>query len=237
MIKLKVMIEQKHSIGWVTFLLSWVAGFCDTATFVEGDSIFSAHVTGNFIVFAAQVSSGAGNADSWIKLITFPVFVLAVMAGGWLVEKTNHKYKILLTEGLLLIICGLIGIFFSFKPGPMEKVYLYLIVMATVFALGLQNAFGKLFAKETHGPTTMMTGNVTQASLDLGSLIRKGWRKEEVSLLSFKKQIITIGGFLTGCIAGAILARWLGISSIIIPGVAIVICYLQGIATTAKPEQ
>ena len=46
--------------------------------------------------------------------------------------------------------------------------------MLTVFALALQNTFGRLFPKETHGPTTMMTGNVTQASLDLGNLLFKG---------------------------------------------------------------
>src|SRR5437868_3059679 len=104
------MTEQKHNIHWVTFLLAWVAGFCDTATYVSGDAIFSAHVTGNFIVFAAQISSGGGTIAAWLKLLTFPAFVLAVMTGGWMVEKTQKKYTILLVEGGVLLICGICAI-------------------------------------------------------------------------------------------------------------------------------
>lgn len=81
---------------------------------------------------------------------------------------------------------------------------MYAVVMATVFAMGLQNAFGKLYAKETYGPTTMMTGNVTQASLDFGNLLKNGF-KDPDAIISLKKQMITIFGFLTGCFLGALL--------------------------------
>jgi len=231
------MIEQRHSINWVTFLFAWVAGFCDTATFVSGDAIFSAHVTGNFVVFAAQVSAGSSSATSWIKLLSFPIFVLAVMSGGWLVERTQRKYRILLTEGILLLICGITAILLPMLSGIEEKLSMYLIVMTAVFAMGLQNAFGKLFAKETYGPTTMMTGNVTQASLDLGNLLRKGRKGDGGSWMSLQKQLITIGGFLAGCVLGAVLAKWLGLSAILIPGVAIIICYLQGESAAHKWEE
>ncbi|MBV8253324.1 MAG: DUF1275 domain-containing protein [Chitinophaga sp.] len=230
------MTEQKHSINWVTFLLAWVAGYCDTATFVSGDSIFSAHVTGNFIVFAAQVSSGNTSATAWIKLITFPIFVIAVMIGGWLVEKSPKKYRILLVEGLILLFCGLAAFLLPIFTTWEEKLVTYLIVMVTVLGMGLQNAFGKLFAKETHGPTTMMTGNVTQAALDLGNIIRKGISGNEISLSSLNKQFVTIGGFLAGCFIGALLSRWVGLSALMIPGVAIVACYLQGEASALKSE-
>lgn len=221
------MIEKHHSMNWVTFLLAWVAGFCDTATFVEGDSIFSAHVTGNFIVFAAQIASGGHQITSWIKLLTFPIFVVAVMVGGWLVERSQRKHKILYTEGIILIIGGIAAILLPMLKGIDQEVITYLIIMTTVFGMGFQNAFGKLFVKETFGPTTMMTGNVTQAALDLGYVIQKGRISDALSWSSFKKQSITICGFLAGCVFGALLSQWLGLSTIIIPGVAIVICYLQ----------
>lgn len=230
------MTEQKHSINWVTFLLASVAGYCDTATFVSGDSIFSAHVTGNFIVFAAQISAGSGSATAWIKLITFPVFVIAVMAGGWLAEKSEKKYRLLLVEGIILIACGMAAFFLPIFTSLEEKMMTYFIVMVTVLGMGLQNAFGKLFAKETHGPTTMMTGNVTQAALDLGNILRKGSIGSELSVASLKKQTVTIGGFLAGCIIGALLSRWVGLSAMIIPGVAIVVCYLQGETSAQKSE-
>lgn len=229
------MNEQKHSINWVTFLLAWVAGYADTVTFVSGDSIFSAHVTGNFIVFAAQVSADSTNSMSWIKLITFPVFVLAVMFGGWLVDKTQRKYKILLAEGVILLACGIAAIMLPMWNAMEERLITYLIVMATVLAMGLQNAFGKLFAKETYGPTTMMTGNVTQAALDLGNALRKAGPDNEASRFSLRKQGVILGGFLVGCVVGALLSRWIGLSSMIFPGLAIVICYFQG--NTAQEDK
>ena len=73
-------MKAQRQINTFTLLLAAVAGFCDTATFVSGDSIFSAHVTGNFIVFAAQVIVGT-EENAWIKLVTFPVFIIAVIIG------------------------------------------------------------------------------------------------------------------------------------------------------------
>jgi uncharacterized membrane protein YoaK (UPF0700 family) len=212
-------------ISWVTFLLASVAGFCDTATFVAGDSIFSAHVTGNFIVFAAQVSSENNSLESWIKLLSFPVFILAVMTGGWLVERSHHKYRLLLVEGIILTISGIAALLFPVLKGLDKNMFIYIIVMTTVFGMGLQNAFGKLFARETLGPTTMMTGNVTQASLDLSHLIWKWRTGDEIAWNSFKKQLIVIGGFLFGCVTGAVLTQWLSLSSIMIPGCCILVCY------------
>jgi uncharacterized membrane protein YoaK (UPF0700 family) len=217
---------RQHSINWVTFLLAWVAGFCDTATFVGGNSIFSAHVTGNFILFAAQVVSENNHAASWLKLLSLPVFIVAVIVGGWIAERSQRKYKILYSEGIILMICGIAAILLPMVKGIDEKVIIYLIVMTTVLGMGLQNAFGKLYAKETLGPTTMMTGNVTQASLDLGHLIRKGIMVDEQTWMSFKKQLLTISGFLAGCIIGGALSKWVGLGALIIPGAAIVVCYL-----------
>ncbi|OQP42975.1 hypothetical protein A4H97_12555 [Niastella yeongjuensis] len=213
-------------INWVTFLLAWVAGFCDTATFIAGDSIFSAHVTGNFIVFAAQVVSDSHTVESWVKVLTFPVFVMAVMTGGWLAERSPGKYKLLFIEGLVLTISGIMALVSPLLKTIDQNLLSYVIVMIAVFGMGLQNAFGKLFAKETHGPTTMMTGNVTQASLDLGRLIWNWGTGDGTVWSSFKKQLVVIGGFLAGCLLGAVLAKWIGLSAIVIPGLATVVCYV-----------
>jgi uncharacterized membrane protein YoaK (UPF0700 family) len=59
-----------------------------------------------------------------------------------------------------------------------------------------------LFSKETHGPTTMITGNVTQAALDLGSLFRLKF-SDASAKLSLKKNLVTVGCFLAGFLLGA----------------------------------
>lgn len=214
-------MKAQRQINTFTLLLAAVAGFCDTATFVSGDSIFSAHVTGNFIVFAAQVIVGT-EENAWIKLVTFPVFIIAVIIGGWIAEKSNSRYFILMIEGILLLLCGIVAALYSVVLQH-NNATLYCIVMMVVVAMGLQNAFGKLYAKETHGPTTMMTGNVTQASLDLGSLIRIGVGIEPSA--SLRKQFYLIGGFLLGCLMGAMMSKLIGLVSIFIPAIVILICY------------
>ena len=215
-------METQKNIWYVTLLLTIIAGYCDTVTFVAADSIFSAHVTGNFIVFAYQIIKGS-DIHAWIKLLTFPIFIFAVIVGGRIALKSINHYTILFWEGVILIVTGIASYIFGYF-GIFSQWAMYTVAMTTVFAMGLQNAFGKLYAKETHGPTTMMTGNVTQASLDLGNLIKNGL-KDADTLLSFKKQLVTILGFLAGCFLGAIAGKYFGLGTLVIPGIAIVVCY------------
>jgi len=212
------MIESQHKILYLTLLLAVSAGFCDTVTFVAADNTFSAHVTGNFIVFAYQLIIGA-DAGAWIKLMTFPVFVLAVMAGGRLARNEARRYTLLMVEGLLLIMAALAAYLLHETMALLTDVVAYSVVMIIVFAMGLQNAFGRLFAKETLGPTTIMTGNVTQAALDLGNVWLGQTTARETAGASLRKQVVIIGGFLAGCLLGAIVAGRLGLESVVIPGV------------------
>jgi uncharacterized membrane protein YoaK (UPF0700 family) len=217
-----MVMENQKSIWFVTFMLAAVAGYCDIVTFISAGSIFSAHVTGNFITFAYQIVKGS-NAQAWIKLLTFPVFVISVIIGGRIAAQSVNRYKLLLIEGILLLLSGVISEACIRVPGLVWETYV--VVMMVVFAMGLQNAFGKLYAKETYGPTTMMTGNVTQASLDLGSAISSKF-KDAISMQSLKKQSVAIIGFLIGCLSGALLAKSFGLSVILLPGAGMIICYL-----------
>jgi uncharacterized membrane protein YoaK (UPF0700 family) len=212
-----------QNVWLITLLLSFIAGYCDTATFVAADHIFSAHVTGNFIVFAYQLVNHA-DAYSWVKLITLPVFIISVISGGWITSKTSDRYLLLLSEGGLLTFSGLATLAYQMSAHPVWM--MYAVVMVVVFAMGLQNAFGKLFSKETHGPTTMMTGNVTQAALDIGSLFRAKFRDASVRL-SLKKNLATVGGFLAGCLFGAVLAKRFGLSVAMLPGILLVLYYVS----------
>ena len=213
---------QKSNIAFVTLLLAAIAGFCDTTTFVAAKEIFSAHVTGNFIVFAYEIVKG-GDASALLKLITFPVFIMAVIAGGEIANQTRKKYLLLFIQGILLLFTGLAvyalqrtGIYFEGWP-------MYTSTMFIVFAMGLQNAFGKLFAKETYGPTTMMTGNVTQASLDIGDIMNVSSPHHNEASASLRKQTVTIVGFLIGCLLGAIMGKSIGLVAVCLPGITLIV--------------
>jgi uncharacterized membrane protein YoaK (UPF0700 family) len=164
------------------------------------------------------------DGHAWIKLLTFPVFVISVITGGLIAARSFNHYKLLLSEGIILVLGGIISEVFIRRTGLTWETYV--VVSMIVFAMGLQNAFGKLYAKETFGPTTMMTGNVTQASLDLDNSIRSAF-KDATSVLNLKGQSLTIGSFLFGCLAGALMAKNFGLSVIILPGAGIIIYYFS----------
>ena len=217
------MEEKQNNIWFVTLVLTIIAGFCDEITFVAADKIFSAHVTGNFIVFAYQMIKGS-DGDAWIKLLTFPIFMLSVMAGGWISARFSNRHFLLLCEGIILLLGGAIAYSLGYIDNGEITWPMYLVTMIVVFAMGLQNAFGKLFVKETYGPTTMMTGNVTQFALDIRSFCNSGFKNADF-LSGIKKGLITLGGFLIGCLLGAWIGQLFGLVGVVLPGVAMIICY------------
>jgi uncharacterized membrane protein YoaK (UPF0700 family) len=202
-------LEIETRIKHLSVLLTLVAGFCDTVTFVAADSLFSAHVTGNFIVFAYDIVHHV-DAHAWTKLVSFPVFVAAVVAGRWIGARAPSRYALLLWEAGLLLVAGLL-VLAMLVLHDRTVFLMQLAAMLVVFAMGLQNAFGRLFAKETYSPTTVMTGNVTQATLDAVAWLRAPAAPAEQGA-ALRKQLLVLGTFLVGCLAGAIAAKLAGLS-------------------------
>ncbi|WP_427873606.1 DUF1275 family protein [Flavobacterium sp. MMS24-S5] len=116
-------IQQKN-IWYVTLLLTIIAGYCDTVTFVAADSIFSAHVTGNFIVFAYQIVKGS-DLHAWVKLLTFPVFIIAVITGGRIALKATNRYTILFWEGIILVLSGIASYVFGYLQNFEQSDHVY----------------------------------------------------------------------------------------------------------------
>jgi uncharacterized membrane protein YoaK (UPF0700 family) len=204
---------------FTSIILSFVAGYADTSTFVGADGLFSAHVTGNFVIFAYDIVTNQ-IAGSWIKLIAFPVFILAVFISTLIIDHVNDDKRavnrLIILEGFLLIIAGLISWFYRYEnKAPILK---DLIPMFVVFALGLQNACGRFFAKEVLAPTTVMTGNVTQLIIDLtGYLKNKDLEKQNLKVRVVHAMYVILP-FLIGCISGGLITRTVGLVSAVFIG-------------------
>lgn len=207
-------MDSTNSIRTFSLLLTFVAGFCDTVTFVAADELFSAHVTGNFIVLAYDLVNHT-DTQAWLKLLTFPVFIIAVMSGRWISKQLPATYILIRIEGALLVSCGVLAFALSGTNSPW---LLNGISMLIVFALGHQNAFGKLYGQQTYGPTTVMTGTVTQAALDIADLVYPS-QVDSGKRESLKKQSVMIVGFLTGCLLGALAAKLAGLGVVLFAGV------------------
>jgi uncharacterized membrane protein YoaK (UPF0700 family) len=59
-------------------LLSFTAGYVDTAGFLALQGLFTAHVTGNFVTLGASLALGTSGAVA--KLLALPVFCAVVIA-------------------------------------------------------------------------------------------------------------------------------------------------------------
>ncbi|MDN3582396.1 YoaK family protein [Mucilaginibacter flavus] len=206
-------METEKLIRNTTLLLCFVAGYCDTLTFVAAGEIFSAHVTGNFIVFAYDLIKHT-DTKAWQKLLTFPVFIMAIMLSGRIAKRWSNMYTLLLLEALLLLVSGLIAL--ALHPVNVTSWIVQLIVLLIVAAMAFQNTFGKLYGKATYGITTVMTGNVTQFSLDLVACITNKTADAAI-WASLKKQTTLIVGFLVGCLAGALMGKQIGLTAILLP--------------------
>ena len=113
--------------------LTFIAGFVDTATFVSAKGLFAAHVTGNFVLFGAALANGFRTED-YVKLMTFPVFIVAVAIGA-VIYSTSKKISIIFWLQALLLIS--VGSIVQFAP---NAVPLSLLVLTLVMAMGLQNS-------------------------------------------------------------------------------------------------
>jgi uncharacterized membrane protein YoaK (UPF0700 family) len=101
-----------------------------------------------------------------------------------------------------------------------DNVFIFCLALIVVAAMGLQNAFGKLYPHTTYSVTTIMTGNVTQFTLELMQYLRA---KNPLAGLaqSLRNQGLIIGSFFLGCTVGGVLSHFFGLSSIILPGIMV----------------
>jgi uncharacterized membrane protein YoaK (UPF0700 family) len=190
-----------------SLLLTFIAGFTDATTFVAADKLFSAHVTGNFIVLAYDLLQGA-DRSAYNKLLTFPVFVAAVMlAARW--DGKGRPGPLLRIEGGLLLLAAAMALLLH---------WVFPAAMIVVAAMGIQNAIGRLYPGYTWAVTTVMTGNVTLAAVSFVQGL--AGRPRDAGKLSAGRRILAmIGIFFTGCLCGGFLAARLGLAVVAVPGV------------------
>jgi uncharacterized membrane protein YoaK (UPF0700 family) len=199
--------------------LGFVAGFADASTFVGADGVFCAHVTGNFVVLAADLALRA-RADEWLKLSTFPVFTLAVVGATWLYRRTHVRLgpatarRLLLVKAVLIGGAAIVGVAArSNVAGPARSA----IVALLVTAMGIQNALHRLNPAPLAAMTTVMTGNVTQW-LTESVMAGAPPDREKHRLLG-----VVIGSFAVGCAAGAWGVVWLGFGVLIVPAAVVLL--------------
>jgi uncharacterized membrane protein YoaK (UPF0700 family) len=203
----------------IAALLSFNGGFVDTAGFLGLQGLFTAHVTGNFVTLAATVVMGTHGVIA--KLIALPEFILIValarVAGAALRARALPALPILLVAK----VCFLLAFFIlavALGPFPDSDAPLALLTgFAGIAAMAIQNAVQRVHFASIP-PTTLMTGNTTQAVLDAVDLIR-GVEGDNAPAVRarFARTVRGILWFAGGCAVAAALYYWVGFWCLAVP--------------------
>jgi uncharacterized membrane protein YoaK (UPF0700 family) len=200
-------------------LLSFNGGFVDTAGFLGLQGLFTAHVTGNFVTLAATLVFGTHGVIA--KIIALPEFVVVValvrLLGAALRAGRLPDLRILLwTKTALLAV--FFGLAVRFGPFPDSDAPAALLTgFSAIAAMAIQNAvhrvhFGALPA------TTLVTGNTTQATLDVVDLF-SGEAGDQVAAVRVRllRTLCAIAAFAIGCAAAAVLYGLFGFWCLAVP--------------------
>ena len=200
-------------------LLALVAGFCDTATFIHMGGVFSAHVTGNFVLFAAALAQGV-QGDDYLKIMTFPVFIcgvaIAMLIAGRKTSPQRKVKRILLMMTLLLLVAATFALTGNREsPGVQLGSDDVLITMLVVTAMAMQNSIHR-FIK---GPmTTVMTGTVMNTTARFfGRHVLHIEADPQQAPAPQGKPLMMIATFALGCVIAGFLTVKFGLASIIVP--------------------
>jgi uncharacterized membrane protein YoaK (UPF0700 family) len=157
----------------VPVLLSFLAGYVDSCTFLALFGLFVAQVTGSFVVVGTQFVARQDGAA--VKLSAIPVFFLAALATTVLVRHGGRRAlpTCLAIEAALL--AGLMACWLGWGPfGDPDAPSVLAASLFGLAAMGVQSALVRLVAKGFPS-TNVMTMNTTQLAIDTAELAMT-WR-------------------------------------------------------------
>ncbi|MCU6432767.1 DUF1275 domain-containing protein [Undibacterium sp. Jales W-56] len=158
--------------------LGFLAGYVDTLGFVALFGLFTAHVTGNFVLIGAglsQMSRAAGAGSLLIKFLAFPAFISGVVVARLFITAMGRRQRPVLQLAMLLQLTFLVGfMLLGLLASPIGAVQTPLAISAGMLgaiAMGVHSANARLLMPQL-APTSLMTGNVTQIVIDAVDIAR-----------------------------------------------------------------
>lgn len=224
-------------------ILAAVAGFVDTLSFVALFGLFTAHVTGNFVLIGAGVA-GFGQGIL-LKLSVFPAFVCGVVASSLIARALSGRpawqgTRVLHAVQAVLLLGFCAAGVWATPVTQSDSLPVLLAGIVGTFAMGVQNAHPRVIAR-AGVPNTVMTGNVTQAILDVVDMLSAGTADSvrATARARFAKMLPAIVAFALGAICGALGFRHVGFWALLVPaGALAVLAACAGMsARTVTQEQ
>jgi uncharacterized membrane protein YoaK (UPF0700 family) len=197
--------------------MGFLAGYVDTLGFTALFGLFTAHVTGNFVLIAVSLAD-TRQTPSLLKLLAFPAFILGVAAARLLVAgcerrgmaATKPAYLLQLVLLVGFMVCGLLAEPAGSIAGPLAMAG----GLLGAAAMGAHSAASKLLLTNL-APTSMMTGNVTQLVIDTVDRLRGA--ADDATRARCAKFFWPVLAFALGCGAAAFAYLAVGFAALAVP--------------------
>lgn len=205
--------------GWIAPALAFVAGAVDTAGFIVLGGIFCAHVTGNFVLLGAMLNAG-DHSLLIAKLAVLPIFVAGVAVAWWMTQtRVGRSAATLAAVEAGLLACASAAS--AIHAGATSESPLWWTQLASaVCAMGWHSVLSRSLRLPM---TNVMTGNVTQLTIDL--LERRHRTQARAGAI---RGVLLVGAFAVGAVFSGLGVGWFGLQMLIVPsgimlGIAITI--------------
>lgn len=199
--------------------LAFTAGFVDTCGFIALFGLFTAHVTGNFVLIGAELVGPSQGILT--KLLALPTFVVAVAVTRLAVAAMEASGRaplrpLLVAQGLLLLAFMTAGM--AISPPRQADAFPELVTgLLGVTAMAIQNAKARLLLASAT-PSTVMTGNVTQLVIDLVDLARPAAADVRAQAAARAARMApAVAAFTVGAVGGAFAYASAGFACLLVP--------------------
>ena len=196
--------------------LAFLAGYVDALGFIALFGVFTAHVTGNFILIGRELANPTEGI--LIRLLAFPAFVFSVaLTRIFILALAKYKKNVLVYVYLLqfFLLCGFATSGYSAEPiVTSDGTYALLASVLGASAMAVQNTASKLLL--THlPPTTIMTGNVTQLVINFVDFARGA--ASETAVKALRGLFLTVISFGCGAVTAGFAYKEFGFLALSLP--------------------
>lgn len=187
-------------------MLSFIGGYVDTFGFIALFGLFTAHITGNFVLMGATMVHPM--QGGLLKFLAFPAFLLGVAISRVIVLDYDRRRRSPLKILFILQVILLTGFMIagSMAPFPLESDKDTAAIIAGMLgaaAMAVQATGGRTtLTSFVH--TSMMTGNVTHMFIDIVDIVYSGDAELKQRARRRLRQLTpAVTAFLLGAISAA----------------------------------
>ena len=203
--------------------LAFLAAYVDTLGFIALFGLFTAHVTGNFILIGAALADSS-QMSILLKFLAFPAFIIGVAVARLAIAVIQRRQGRALAWSFLLQLVLLLGFMVcGMAAAPVQSPTAGWVMAAGLLgtaSMGVHSAISRLLLAHL-APTSLMTGNVTQVVIDLVDMLRGAADAGTTErCIKFVWPVLSFG---IGAIAAAFAYHAIGFAGLLVPVLILVV--------------